>query len=581
MARSTATAPCWYVDLGTYAPFELACRTAILRGVNAVFAAKAQTRTDRADTSALPVLIGIAFVALAVRVAWLFTQGPGEITWDGAEYARMAANFVSGAGYIGIRGMTMFVFPPFYPMTIAALLPLVRDGATAGIIVSFVSGTAIVFPMYGIASLCYGRRAGYAAAVVAALLPFLVQLSTVVLADMLFLTLATAGLWLLLRLARDFRYRDAAGCGVALVLAYLTRPEGLLLELFAVAVLVAAAFARSLGFCRGTMLGLALVVPFACIAAPYVAFLSSHAGHLRVEGKSILNLDIGLRMDRGLSYGVAADAIDAQLNEVGPELRQDYYFDPSDRQRPSLTTILAFGLKNSVRHAHEVIRVAVARLCGSPLLFALALLGFAAGPWSRHRVRDQSILFVYGVVVAVALASVFHFWERYFLGFVPLLVVWSGHGINVIADALAARPSLRRLARFPLVLAGVFLAALTFSTRPAFSDDTTSLVERQAGTWLAAHGGDGAHILSISDQSVYYAHGIWSMLPVAPDDATALEYVRRKAPDFIVLDGDYASERPYVTAWMNHGLPDRAAQVVYALGDERHRTLVILKWAAR
>ena len=547
--------------------------------MNPVAARSGRTEPDVVAVSAVTTLFVIAFAALAIRVGWLLWHGLGEIPWDGAEYATLAQNLASGHGYLGLRRATLFVFPPFYSLTIAALLPLTGDAVRAGVAVSLLSGAALVFPLYGIASIVYGRRAGYAAAVLAAVLPFAVQLSTAVLADMLFLTLAATGTYFLLRTVEARRYADAVAVGVAFGLAYLTRPEGLLFEVLAVGVVLALAFSRSVKPRRVALLVLVTALPFAALAAPYVAFLSAHAGHLRVEGKSLLNLDIGLRMDRGLSYAVAADAIDDHLNVIGPELQGDYYFEPAGRKAPSLSTILAFGLKNTVRHVPEIAHVAASRLCGTLVLLGLALFGFVAGPWNRRRVCNQAILVAYGVVITVALASVFHFWERYFVGYVPLLVVWAANGIAVIARALTRSASVRRARNVPVAVTALFLIALLFSTKAGFTDDAgSSIAERQAGTWLAQHGGRGASILSISDQAVYYAGGVWSMLPWAPNDDAALRYVRKLRPDFIVLDRGYASERPYVIAWMRSGIPNSGARVLYTVAEGGAPAVEVLRW---
>ena len=538
--------------------------------------ADAEAEAEAASV-AITRLTLIAIFALLIRVAWLIWHGTAESTWDGSEYARIAENLVSGHGYVGMRGTTMFVFPPLYPLAIAALLPLAGSAAQAGLNVSLLSGAAFVFPVFGIAALCYGRRAGYAAALVAAVLPFDVQLSTVVLADAFFLTLVTTGAFFLLRTANELRPLDAGACGVAFALAYLTRPEGLLLELLAIATLVMVFAFRLVSARRAAVLVLVTALPFAALAAPYVAFLSSHAGHVRVEGKSVLNLDIGLRMQRGMTYTQAADGIDEKLAEVGPELRQDYYFEPRDRERPSTFTVLAFGAANLVRHLPEIAHVVASRLCGSIALFLLAALGFAAGPWTRRRVLNQAILIGYGVTFLIALMSVFHFWDRYFVGFVPLLAIWAGNGLGVIAAALP-RTRGRWVPQAPLVLTVTVLVALLFTMKTSFADDSRSTVEMQAGRWLAQHGGSGARILSISDQAPYYAGGVWFMLPDAPSDDAALRYVRLKRPDFIVLDDEYAAERPYVTAWLRSAIPDARAHTVYRSSDPNAPALEIVTW---
>ena len=542
-----------------------------------VAVARRSNQEAAAVRPAILTLTLIAVFAVAVRIAWLLWHGTAEITEDGAEYARIAMNIVAGHGYVGLRGTTMFVFPPLYPLAIAAVLPFVHDAAQAGLEVSLLSGAALIFPVYGVAATCYGRRAGYTAAIITAAFPFLVQLSSVVLADSLFLTLATTGTFFLLRAAGGRRVGDAAACGLSFVLAYLTRPEGLLLELLALAVVLAPLGLRSVDRRRVASLVLATAVPFVVLAAPYVVFLSAHAGHLRVEGKSVLNLDIGLRMDRGMSYVVAADAIDDSLNQIGPEIRQDYFFESPGRAHPSLATILAFGAHNLVRHVREIAHVAASRLCGTVLFALLGIAGFIAGPWTRRRAWNQAILVANGLVFAVALASVYHFWDRYFIGFAPLLIVWAANAVDVIARAMATRTGMRRLDLVPAALAGTFLIALVFSMKSSFADDSSTHAEEQAGLWLAQHGGAGARVLSISDQAVFYANGTWFMLPYAPGNDAARRYVLKIHPQFVVLDREFAVERPYVTAWLNSGMPIPGARVVYARSEAGLRSIEIIR----
>ncbi len=438
-------------------------------------AATAERAHARAEggVSTLAVLLGIALFAVAIRLAWLVWHGPSEITWDGAEYARIAANLIAGHGYVGLRGTTMFVFPPLYPLAIAALLPLAHDVAQAGLDVSLLSGAAFVLPMYGITASCYGRKAGYAAALLAAVLPFAVQLSTVVLADMLFLTLAATGMHFLLRIVNGGRTAEAVACSVAFALAYLTRPEGVLLWGLAAGVVLVRFAPRRAGRQRGAVLMLALVLPFLVLSAPYVAFLTSHAGHIRIEGKSLLNLDIGLRMDRGMSYTVAADGIDRNLKQVGPELDQAYYFEPRDRVKPAFGTVARFGAQNLIRHIREIAHVIISPLCGSVVFCVLAAVGFFAGSWSRRRVWNQAILVAYGAVIAIALASVFHFWDRYFVGFVPLLIAWAANGIAVAETAIARR--------------GVLARAFVLEQNP-FRRRLAMLVESACSMWASCTG---------------------------------------------------------------------------------------------
>jgi hypothetical protein len=225
-----------------------------------------------------------------------------------------------------------------------------------------------------------------------------------------------------------------------------------------------------------------------------------------------------------------------------------------------------FVASNELRHLRELTGVFRSRLCGTFLFGLLALIGLAVGPWNRNRALTEIVLWAYAVTAYLSLGSVYHFWERYAVALIPLLVLWAARATTLVWRGI------------PIVLTAVFLAALLFSNRERFTDDSLTVAERIAGMRLGVSVPAGARILSISDQSVYYARGVWSMLPYAPDNAVALRYVERVAPDYVVLNREYAGERPYVVAWLEHGIPDRRAVLVQTIGAPGAPTLAVYRW---
>lgn len=529
----------------------------------------------------------LALCALAVRIVWLLVQGSGPITWDGAEYARTGANILHGLGFVGMHGTTMFTFPPLYPLAIAAMMLVTRHAETAGIAVSLVAGAALVFPVYGLAALVYGRRAALVAGTIVACLPFAVDLSVVVLSDSLFTVLAASALYTLVRSFRDGSWRFGACSGALFALSYLTRPEGLVLGGAGLLALVCA-FAllpilrRRLVYC-----GAAYVFALAIVASPYVVFLSTNAHALRFEAKSAVNATIAAGMRSGLTYVQAADGIGNDLQEIGPELDAKGYFVDASVRPIAFGERLSLVASNALRRLVDVPRKLISKPYGTPILALLAIVGLLAGPWRAQRIVDTLALLGYGGALFVSLTSVYHFWDRYAFGFTPLLAVWGGHGVDVVVRALLAR--VRRLspqrisavdAAFASVLALGFLTILA-SLHGWFKDavnDAGTPTERTIGTWIASNDAAPGQILTVSDQSVFYANGTWAMLPYVPRDALALRYVRKKNPRYLVLNRDQAAERPYIAAWLSHGVPDARARLVHVVGDPGHPDAAIYRW---
>lgn len=533
---------------------------------------------DRAARAARHPASIVALAALAVRVVWLVLQYPTQITWDGAEYARSALNLLHGHGFTNIHGTAMVIYPPLYPLAIAALVPFTHAAEAAGVAVSMLAGSAVVFPVYATARRMYSPAAALIAAAVVAFLPFAVDMSTIVLSDAPFIFLSATAAYFLVCALQDASARAALFAGLFFGLAYLTRPEGLVLGAAGIGAGIVA-FAL-LPQRRAALLRCAAVycVALGLVATPYVAYLSGQAHALRIEGKSAINATIAARMRDGLDYVQAADAVDERLGIIGPEIDDDSYF--ADRWVRELPLGERIGLLavDARRRLADVPRTLISRPYGSPLIALLAVVGLLAGPWDRRRAVAEIALLGYAAGLFLSLASVYHFWDRYAFGFVPLVAIWAGHGGAVLLGAARQRTAAPAAAA---VLAAACVALL-FSQRAWFRDNVNAgvpLSERAAGAWIASAGPDPGRILSVSDQSVYYAGGTWSMLPYTTRADVALEFVRAKSPHYLVLNRSLVDERTYVAQWLAHGVPDSHAQLVHVIGDPRDPDVAIYRWS--
>ena len=50
------------------------------------------------------------------------------------------------------------------------------------------------------------------------------------------------------------------------------------------------------------------------------------------------------------------------------------------------------------------------------------------------------------------------------------------------------------------------------------------------------------------------------------DSATAIKYIHKKNPGFIVLEGRLMNLRPYTREWLEKGIPDTSARLIYSRG---------------
>ena len=535
--------------------------------------------------SALVIVAALVGVAMLIRLVWLTLIAPSEITPDGAEYARAANNLRHGLGYVGLRGGTLFVFPPLYSFAIAAAATLTGHSQTAAVAVSVIAGCALVALVFWCAEQLYDRPAAVFAAAIVAAMPFALDLSDIALSDALFLALATAGVLCTLRIVAKPTLRDGALAGAAFGCAYLTRPEGLVLALGAIVAIAAALVLRVPRPRTAAGGAAALAIVFTVLAAPYVGFLSARAHQFRLEGKSAVNLRIAERMHAGMSYTQAADAVDDAGAALGPELDPTYEYARPGAVSDPLGNRIAVLVASAARHLVDIPRTLISRPYGTVLLFVAALWGLASGPWSYARLRGEVVVLLYAAGLFASLASVFHFWPRYADGFILPLALWSGRGIEQLRVLINRRfeGSGRRLNMSAVAAALiVLLFATALTTRTIMRDnvnDSGSVTERIAGQWLAAHDPPRSRIFSASDQSVFYAHGTWIQAPWAPRAAAALRYVERTRPDYLILDREQSEERPYLREWIDHGIPDGRAQLVHVFGAGRAPEVAVYRWA--
>lgn len=165
--------------------------------------------------------LGLWLVGLLLRLAAI--RHTTVISRDGIAYLELADRVLAGDEDALVRAH----YPPGFPALLALLAGPVGLSETSGAVASAV-GSALVIPAVTLlAARAHGRTAGLCAGVLAATLPELVTIGAEVLSDGWYLALLAWTLVLLQRLHE--RGGPVAGVGAGLLggLAYLTRPEAL------------------------------------------------------------------------------------------------------------------------------------------------------------------------------------------------------------------------------------------------------------------------------------------------------------------------------------------------------------------
>ena len=526
------------------------------------------------DLRPTPLLLFIVLSALLIRTlcAVLFT---GEIDAEGTEYARIAQNLIAGNGYVGIATPgTELLFPPLFSFLIAGVTLIVGDAGIAGRIVSVVFGTLLAFPVYLIAGRLFGQRAALVAAALTAFHPYLIVFSVSVFGESTFLTLLMAAVYSAMYAATKPTRLALAASGALYGASYLVRPEAFIYMLVGLGcfLLSRLLFARDK---LRSIAGRALLMPllFLLVAGPYIGWLSMHAGHLRLEGKSPLNLSVELKTIRGLSDMEASFGVDQNLTEQG------YYYQPNVNLIASYRLSLSELMSLVKARAKTVVENTGAAVAGwlSPALFALAVLGLFSRAWGPSLVLDQLHLLVLLSLSIVATFFIYSAPLRYYLLVLVLFSIWASaakDGLKLWAQRSAALYGLGgrqqgavATVAWSLVIAAVILPPAVFSihsfrymrgTRPI-----KALAENMAVT---------REPLRIADASGTFAFNagaefVW--LPYS-DEATALQFLNKRQVTHVVVRGEALEWRPYLKKWMESGVPGGrlVAQAISGTGEK-------------
>ena len=428
------------------------------------------------------VRIGLLMSAVAVLLIWLASRT--EIMFaDGLRYVAQAQSIDQGSWS---EAVARAVDHPAYPLAIAATHrlsggegPIAWQAAAQA--ASVLAGVLLVVPLYLFALELYGTQAAWLACV----LTFLVPLTGHVLADVLaegtFLLFWVTGCWAALRFLSDGRTSWLVVTIAFAGLAYMTRPEGLLLPL-------ALAGTMGLMVCRP---GLRFPWP---VWRRAVLFLI--AGPLLVAGPFVaLKGGIATKPAVARLLGLAARSPAMAVERERP-------LDPD--QSTSTTYVVA------VRAVGRAVQSAVT----SPLLVLAIVSLFAAG---GNADRGRKGLFVALILIGWLLALVRlhvtggYCTPRHAMIIALPVIAAAARSLGFLVDRCTARflagATVRRRGLLSAALiVCCLLAGTVFHGRDLIAPINPGFRGyRQAGEWLAAHSPRDARVLDLKGWAAFYA----------------------------------------------------------------------------
>ena len=496
------------------------------------------------DTSARRYAALLA-VPLAAGLALRFGLALSDkvITNDASAYLESGRNLVEGRGFVRDGGFPELHFPPGAPVLLGGVWKLTGSPRFALTAVTMVTSFLCLFPLAALARRLGGDRAGIAACWVGALA---VGITAVPAnagggSETLYLLCLLTCLWLVSTLpAREGAgvWATAALAGLAAGALYLTRPEGLLLVLVIVGVMVLSSGVvgdlrrRRLSWSSlRRQLGPAalLFAVFALCMAPYLIFLHGHTGKWEVTAKS---QDANIEAWRAVAEGDrrARDEVLYELDDTG------LAFVSRSRSLAALARADPGGYAEIVGTNAGELRSQYVEPRTTPLIPfpewslippPLTLVALW-GAWRRR--RDPVALTLVGVLgLATATCLGFFVQARYLVPAVAMLAILAGVGL------VELRPAWRRGGFYgALVLLVVPIVVAIPSEGSMF--DTREPVEHQiAGDWLADNAPVGARIMTRSLVTEFYSSRKAVAVPYG-SIAETVRFAYHHGVEYLVVD---------------------------------------------
>lgn len=483
----------------------------------------------------LRILLVIFVGAAALRLAAVLSRP--MIQLDEAVYARLAENLAAGKGFVDLTGVTSVHFAPFFPLVVAAVSLVARDAVVSGYIVVILFGSLITVPTYLLGKELFGGRIGLMAAALVAVAPLMVDYSSRLYSESVYIFLLMLALYFGWRMLAKPALGDAFFAGLTLGAAYLTNPSPFLyLALFA-------ALAVATGLKRGNLIRSAralavLAGVFLLMAIPNILYIHSVTGQWTYTGKKA-NEHI-FTVQHGLRYGTPEWERQAMtLTEDGRQEWQVRAEEGGD--------IITFFIQEPATAARmfvaQVNEVYTRQLAAVIPLWLLPLLGLGlfARVWEKG--RGWAIGYVLATLSPVLVILAMYPTDRFFMPFLPPLLIlvslgwqrwesWSADSVDLCFEPeLAGR--LRRPASW--LIAALVIAPVAIFGLGNLAGTKYETQYREAGEWIGAAAGEGKKVMSRWEAtSSYYSGGISVPLPYADYERTTA-YARSAGVDYLVI----------------------------------------------
>ena len=513
----------------------------------------------------------LLIAALIIRI--FFLRFEYAVGWDEVNYLKLGA---SGA----IHGLNHVLHPywsPLYPFFVAFAGKMTSNFELAGRLVSIFFGTILIVPVYLFAEKYLSKKVAWFCSLLIVFFPTLIESSVSALTESLYIFMAISGVILGFIALQKESIWLAALTGGLFSLAYLTRPEGfgfLIVFIGLTGCLLLCQIFKNHKY-QLLFLPVSTIASFVIISSPYFYYLHHVTGKWTISSKGTTNMQgsITAMENKGnkpnpwlLLNEENTHLPDDEIYHTGEFLKyyqhgNQVHDSVADQKVVKINGFLIF--KKYMKNFYEVITTGISQVISLPLIL-LALLGLFGKPWDRRRIWRELYLISYIIFFWILLIPMFHVTERYMLQMVPIVLFWSGLGVDRMAEWIQKTSMAFQIFQnkrilfalkmfFVLMLVGSFFIPGLFRMtlkNPLSSEKWVEPIEqKKAGLWLKEYSNETPIIMAWNHAISFYAgnYNIKETISIPRNDLDrVLAYARNRGAKYLALNEKNREDFPTI-----------------------------------
>ena len=499
------------------------------------------------------------------------------ITNDGCSYAQTAQNLAEGRGYTYL-GKPNVLFPPAYPLLIAAVYAFDKNIESAAMTTSLISWVLLVIPAYLIALLLFKGNITARILFLGALVlsPELNQCAGKVFSETTFIFLLYTAIFFFILFFIKNKQAKMIHCiitGAVFSLSFLARPEGFVVMLFAAGYIL---LHRRENLKTRLIQTAALIIAFFIVASPYILFLKKHTGSWQLSGRAGITLIGGeqltqrkhtLHYEKEL-YGLTPDGKDVYMYSGKAVPMTSYLF----KNFGAIVSRIYLNFIDMITTLWKILFP-----IGILLIIAFILLPPLKEPTKKE------IRFLFWMLLPALSVLFFFVYDRYLYAYLPILFILCVLGLLKTGIFLKKKTGIKPAVLLAVQIIIILLMQIIIfepyiAASPEGKPKTGSWNEvKELSLWMKDNIPGIQHKKVVARKALvgFYSGAEFAPMPWVENESELMAYMNRIGAEYLVVDTRYFYEvRPTIYYLIETDRRFEQLEVVKITANKKHKAVL-------